>query len=199
MSASVETVRLFVSLNLPAALRERLAQWQSEFRSRLQMDGLRWVKPDQIHLTLRFFGNLPRDAVGTLQQILGKVCEQAAPFQLRVEGVGCFPDLKRPRVVWVGVTGDLAPLHGLQRQIIQATATWGESEAEQKFHPHLTIARVKDVRPRDAHRLAEAVQSAPPSSFGDWPVESAELMQSKLSSEGAQHSSLATLKLRPRE
>jgi 2'-5' RNA ligase len=192
----IDAVRAFVCTNLPGALRERLAEMQQEIKALLPMNCLRWTKPEQVHLTLRFLGNTPRAALPALQQALSEACRQCEPFHLRAEGFGCFPDFRRPRVLWLGVTGDLGQLRNLKRRVVEATASWGEQQPEEDFQPHLTLARIKHASRHDARRISEVLDSRGASALGDWLVESIELMQSVLGPEGAEHRCLATLPFR---
>ena len=115
-----------------------------------------------------------------------------APFALEVKGAGCFPDVHRPRVVWVGVQENEHRLHALQRAVENAIAPLGYPTEIRDFTPHLTLGRVaRDVRQIDQKKIGEAVQVAGVGSLGRWEVRQVALIKSDLKPTGAQYLTLA--------
>lgn len=134
--------RTFVALPIPADRIERLGQCQARLAP--QWPGVRWVEPKLLHVTLAFLGDVePLD----LARVCLAVAESAAdrpPFRLELEGLGVFPNPKRPRVVWFGLIGQgLEVLRPLQRSVSEAVARAGYPAAENRFHPHVTLGRIK--------------------------------------------------------
>lgn len=127
-----------------AALKRAQAQLQDEKNNgRVAKKCVRWVAPQNIHLTLKFLGNSNPSSVRALQLALARIAENTAPFQLRARGLGCFPNAHRPNNVWVGLEGDVQHAALLARQIDNTCATLGFARDERGFTPHLTLGRVK--------------------------------------------------------
>jgi 2'-5' RNA ligase len=105
---------------------------------------VRWVAPDNMHLTLRFLGDTPEDKLPVIAAELDAITQQFQPFQLHLNEIGCFPNRKRPRVIWAGLEGELKTLNVLQSRIEKAVQSLGWEEDDRPFRAHLTIGRVKD-------------------------------------------------------
>lgn len=182
-----ESWRLFVAVpvadEVKAAIAELLKRTgiTSEFKC---------PSPEQIHLTLRFFGNVPADAVPELQGRLATICRRIAPFHLRAQGVGHFGE----RVLWIGLQGDIPSLHQLAAETAAQTAGFGEHRENRAFAPHLTIGRRGQSRTK-AGALAGFLADHRSTSFGDWRVGHVELIRSVPTPSGAQYSRLATVPL----
>lgn len=196
MSTPTPSVRTFIAINLPAEVRRRLGAFQEQLRQAAPGQGVRWTEPEQIHLTLRFLGNVPEPELPQLSQALTQACQSARPFELEAQGAGAFPDLKRPRILWIGLVGAVTALVQLQAAVLEATRNWGELE-DRPFHPHLTLGRVKTPEPRLLARLSAALQQASSAAFGQWPVHQVELMRSDLSPAGPRYTVLAEARLGP--
>lgn len=189
-------VRAFIAINLPAEVKEVLRAVQSDLREAIHGNAIRWTPPEQVHLTLRFLGNVAADSVPGLESGLRQACEGIAPFELKAGGVGAFPCTARPRVLWLGLGGDLEQLRLLEGRISRQTAAWGESD-EREFHPHLTLARAKETRPPQLREISRALAAQKPARLVRWRVAEVDLMRSELSPAGAQHSRLAAVPLAP--
>jgi RNA 2',3'-cyclic 3'-phosphodiesterase len=138
-------MRLFVALPLPHNVKEILQQQQETLRSHLlDSRAVKFVSPQNFHLTLRFFGDVPAEQENDLMAALQNVCENFAPLHLNLSDAGCFPNARRPRVAWTGVGGEIEKLRALQAQISQATAQFGEPPESRPYAPHLTLARVQN-------------------------------------------------------
>lgn len=194
MSNAPGHVRSFIALNLPPDVLARLAEFQREFRAARPLEGIRWTQPEQVHLTLKFLGHVATDELAELEDALGRGCRGIGPFAVCARGAGCFPDLRRPRIVWVGFGGALDPLRRLQAAIARETERWGERD-EHEFHPHLTLGRVKKPDRELASALARHLGQTGSREFGSWLVEQVDLMQSDLSSAGPRYTRLASVRL----
>jgi RNA 2',3'-cyclic 3'-phosphodiesterase len=191
----VQPIRAFIALPLPAEWSERLLEIARALQRRLPPHAVRWTRPDQMHLTLRFLGYLPPEQVTDLDAVLQGVGGCHAGFHLRRDRLGCFPDPKNPRVVWLGLAGDCEVLGLLQSQLVRETQPWGDHSESRPFHPHLTLGRVNPLTPELKRRLAERLEDLPLPEFPDWEVRSFELMRSELRPEGARHTILAEIPL----
>ncbi len=183
-------MRVFIAIPLPEEIRARIADFQRRWQTGLPPSAIRWTPAEQIHLTLRFLGNVTSDAVAALEAGLRRGCADVASFELCAAGSGCFPDARKPRVVWVGVGGELDALGRLHRRVWQETVAWGEVEARQ-FQAHLTIGRVKPGPPAVLRELARRVRPTKGGELGRWRVGEVWLLRSVLSPAGAEHTVLA--------
>jgi len=180
-------VRAFICIPLEPLLIEEIANLQRQLESDLPKNAARWNPPGQIHLTLKFLGNVPRTELENLQTALKHGCQDVTPFRLRGEGIGAFPSLRNPRIIWAGLVGDLEPLLTLQRQIDSTTKRWSEDAESRLFQPHLTVARIKTSQPRAIRQIGECLRAAKFASQHPWRVQQIALMQSQLSPDGAVH------------
>ncbi len=171
--------RLFVGLALPPPLRAALHGLQGGLR------GARWVAPENLHLSLRFVGEVDRRQANDLAEELAFV--RAAPFGLRLAGAGVFGSGRRPRVLWAGVAAEPA-LAALKRQVDAACTRAGFGPDERRFTPHITLARVKGGAPGAAERRASGLAGAV---SGEFAVDAFVLFESHLRAEGAQYSCAA--------
>ena len=193
MAASqADSVRAFIAIAVEPALAAEVRKVQQ----RLNSPGgvVRWINPEHLHLTLQFLGNVAAGQLDALAAALRRACAQTAPFQLALEGAGCFPNTKSPRVVWIGIQGDLEPLRILQEQIAQETKTFGDHGDERAFQPHLTIGRVK-ASGLEGRKTGQAIEHVTVPRLGDWTVHHVLLVQSELSPQGARYTTLATVAL----
>jgi len=184
-------IRAFLAIELPDALRPGLTQVQGEFkRSRADV---RWVPVGNIHLTLKFFGNVPEDEIEALAQAARQAAAQAAPLQLQVTIAGAFPSPNAPRVVWLGLGGDLLPLTRLYYGLEKAFTALGYLPEGRAFNPHLTLGRVKS--PANRERLARLLAQLPPLNWPPFTVKELVLFQSVLSPQGSKYTPLQVIPL----
>jgi 2'-5' RNA ligase len=184
-------IRAFLAIELPEALRPGLAQVQGELkRSRAEV---RWVPPGNIHLTLKFFGNVPEADIGSLALAAGEAAAGEEPFHLKVTVAGAFPSPKAPRVVWVGLGGDVVPLTRLYHKLEKAFAALGYLPEGRAFNPHLTLGRVKS--PVNREKLAGMLAKLPPLNWPPFTVKELILFQSVLSPQGSKYTPLKVIPL----
>lgn len=182
----MEVLRLFIAVELDDTLRAALnraqVQLQDEIKSRkVANQVVRWVVPQNIHLTLKFLGNSKPMHVPALQDALERIARNAAPFVLRARGLGCFPNPRRPNNVWVGLEGDVPRAALLARQIDDACAALGFTRDEHGFTPHLTLGRVKrDAGNTQRAALGELVTKISPDTYGEIDAQSLALISSDL-------------------
>jgi 2'-5' RNA ligase len=195
VAAAAGPVRAFIAIALNPDLLAALKNVQHQLQARLPSVPVRWAHPEQLHLTLKFLGHVPRERLADSAAALNRASTGIAPFQLALEGVGCFPHPKNPRVVWIGINGELPSLRRLQIQIDEQTQGIGDHSEERVFQPHLTLGRV-NAPGQQARELGELVQTASFPDLGRWTVREIHLIQSVLSPDGARYSTLATAALR---
>lgn len=169
-----------------------LAELQKKLKGRTPGGAVRWTAPESIHLTLHFLGNIEDSQVETVAGILAGSSAAYRPFSLRLAGLGCFPNPRRPRIVWVGVSGDTAPLVDLQQDLGRELQVIGYTPESRPYSPHLTIGRVKDGLP--GPRLAElgqALQQIEVGQLAVLDVTGISLIKSELKPAGAVYTQLA--------
>jgi len=192
----MEQIRAFIAIELPEEVKSALAQLEAE----LKMGGppsVKWVDPGAIHLTLKFLGNIAADKVDKITRVIEEAAEGISPFHLEVKGLGVFPNLRRVRVIWVGVEGELAPLSQLQQHIESRLAPLGFPPESRPFTPHLTLARVREqVSPNEQQRLGQLIASTRFETAHRFNVDSVSLMRSQLTKEGAIYSQISSIKLK---
>ena len=148
-------MRLFIAINFPDQLRESLHAAMEPLRT--AAPAARWVDRDRIHLTVKFLGEQPEASVEPLLRALGEVGSRYDPIPLEVGGLNAFPNLRAPRVVWVGVRAD-PKLELLQHDIERACEALGHEVDGRAYRPHVTVARV-EPRQISAARLASAARA----------------------------------------
>lgn len=184
-----EELRLFVACELSEELRRALGSLQDELRKRTGLR-LRWVRPEGVHLTLKFLGGVPASRVEAITEALTKAVR---PFELRLapSELGTFGG-RRPRVVWVGLEGDIDGLRALARRIDEALAALGFPAEQREFNGHLTLARVPDgASASERARLVDAVRDLRLPHLPAIHVRQAVLMQSVLGPKGSVYHRLA--------
>jgi 2'-5' RNA ligase len=194
-SSEPQTFRAFVAMHLSDDLRLAVSCLQNELREELAKAGVKWTRVDQIHLTLKFLGDVEAAAIGELTLALHRACAGHDLFHLRLEQLGCFPELRSPRIIWLGLGGETERLRSLQTRIEQETAPFTGHEDERSFHPHLTLARVRHVSPPERSHVAQVLEAKQATALGDWTVREVVLMKSVLSSAGPTYTPLAVIPL----
>lgn len=187
--------RLFIALPVPEEVRVEIQRAQDQLRHELPKLCARWTRPEQFHLTLKFLGNVDEARIGALAEAVAAAGAVFAPMKLRAERVGCFPDLRFPRVVWVGIHDAHGHLASLAGAIETATAAFSHEARETNFAGHITIARLKNLKRPQAELLAKLVSRMGKCMFGDWIADSIDIMRSELAAGGARHTCLRRLSL----
>ena len=137
------TLRTFIAIELDEAVRDGISRVQSKFQRQAPHGSVKWVAPNAMHLTLKFLGDTPVSRVSRVADALAAACTGFAPFDISVEGRGCFPNLRRPRVIWVAVRDvEGKSLARLQAAVEQHVAPLGFPTEERGFTPHLTLYTV---------------------------------------------------------
>jgi 2'-5' RNA ligase len=199
MPAHEETVmaeiRAFVAIELPDGVRTHLARVQGQLRPGHE-GVVRWVDPRGIHLTLKFLGNIAEARVPAVVEAVRGAAAGVGHFRLGVGGLAAFPNLRAPRVVWVGLGGDLEGLSALQRATDRALAALGFPPEGRPFTPHLTLGRVRETASRaERQALGEAVGRLKAEASAPIEVGSVSLMRSQLTPAGAIYTRLASVAL----
>jgi RNA 2',3'-cyclic 3'-phosphodiesterase len=186
-----DTIRAFVAIELPHRVIASIAETQS----RLKEKGfnIRWVRPENIHLTIKFLGNIASESVETVCDAVSKTVNTAESLSLEASGLGVFPNMRRPRVVWVGITGHTARLHALQEKVDIELLSVGFSKERRPFQGHLTLGRVKGPIP--VKRFQEALDRCSRFHGGSFPVDALILIKSDLKPTGSEYTKLCKMRI----
>lgn len=174
-------MRMFVGIGLPEECRASIAGALSPLAER----GLpvSWTRAENLHITLKFLGEVPESRVGELGRLLAGAAGGTAPFRLVVEGAGGFPTLSSPRILWAGVREPLDPVRKLHQNMENILVAAGFPREGRPFHPHVTVGRVRRRLPAGwAERFGGALSGT---RFGDVPARSYQLYESRLSPSGS--------------
>jgi 2'-5' RNA ligase len=183
-------LRLFVALDPPEPVRRRIAAMQAELRRAAgrHADEVRWVAPEDVHLTLQFLGAVPEERLEALRGALAAAAGEARPLALELKGAGGFPSARRPRVVWAGVGGEVVPLASLAAGLGRRLAPLGFPPEDRPLSPHLTLGRAREGR--GAPGLGGALAQVASLEGAPWRAEALVLYRSHLSPAGARYQPL---------
>ena len=191
----MEPIRAFVAIELPEQVKSVLTQLQNDLR-RSKTASVKWSGPEGIHLTLKFLGNVDASEMPKLKEALSGAVSGVAPFSLELGNPGAFPNTHPPRVVWVGVGGEMETLQTLHNNVERELAPLGFSPEGRSFSPHLTLGRVREGSTADdRRRLGETVALLKVGEKPTFEVEALSLIRSTLTPKGAIYSCLASFAL----
>ena len=178
-------IRCFVAVELPSLMREEIGRLQS----RIATKGLRLVRPELVHVTIKFLGDVPPENVGLVAEALGRV--KAAPFPAQVRGMGAFPG-KTVRVVWLGLTGNFKELYENVEQVLEPLGFVPEARG---FSPHVTLGRAARPSPEMNRQLGEKIADFSAQDLGSFNVDRFHLKKSTLTAGGPIYEDLAVFPL----
>lgn len=184
-------IRSFIAIDLSEEIRKGLEDIQRELKQ--CGAGVRWVKPGSIHLTLKFLGNIQAAQVEKIARAVAQKIRDHPPITLHPSGLGAFPSLRKPRVLWIGMEGEVQRLKGIQARVEDALEPLGFVREKRGFRPHLTIGRVKD-----RHRfqfLVEAMATLDVPLFNSFDADEIILYKSDLRPTGAIYTKLHRMPL----
>ena len=193
----MESIRCFIAIELTPEFKAELTKLQNTLRSAPGGTGARWVAPESIHLTLKFLGNVPTDKLPAIIQAIEDTVRDTPEFTLGLGECGCFPNVRRPQVIWVGLTGDLKILDDLVKRLETSLARLGFKPEGRPFTPHLTLARMRDTAtPVERQAIGEVAGRTKSLFTGSLNVAEVCLMQSELTPKSAIYTRLAEVKLK---
>jgi len=191
----MERIRSFIAVELPPEVRAELGTLEKSLRAGKHAF-VKWVDPDGIHLTLKFLGGVAPDVIPGIVKAMTGVIQPVSPFELRMGGLGVFPNWNRPQVVWVGLEGDLDRLAALQQGLEQALSPLGFTPESRAFKAHLTLGRLRErASPVDRQEFAAWARTVEFKGGLSFDIESVNLMKSQLTPGGAIYTPLACVKL----
>ena len=196
----MEQIRTFIAIELSQGLKDNLTRLQDRLKRQVPERSVRWVRSDGIHLTLKFLGDVPALRIASISQAVETACRDCNRFAIELTGLGCFPNPRRPRVMWVGVREPTGALVRLQKAVEGALVELGFEPEDRPFRPHLTLGRVqRRVGRSDAQRLGELIAQSDVGLLGRMPVASVNVMRSDLRPDGAVYTVLSRTALGSRD
>jgi 2'-5' RNA ligase len=145
-----QKIRAFIAIELPDSIKSLLDQVQQELKS-LRLKA-RWVRSENIHLTLKFLGDIDAGEIDNIGGAMAGTAADSVPLALNIGGIGFFPGIKRPRVVWIGLGGEIPNLLNLQRNLEDRLAAVGFAKEKRSFKAHLTLGRMRQAANPDTVR-----------------------------------------------
>jgi 2'-5' RNA ligase len=182
-------VRAFVAVSIPECIRERLATVQQELKG--EFTDVSWTRPEAMHITLQFLGNIPSARLPELQVALRQCAGPITSFEAEVSGLGSFND----RVLWAGITCGAQQFGELAGAVRGSAKVLAAHEEERAFNAHVTLGRFR----QRGRGVSKVLRSIPSPQFGEWQVSHFELIRSELSPHGAKYTVLESFPLKPRE
>ncbi len=185
-------IRTFIAVELPPDIKEAMAGVQAELKKSGADVG--WARPEGVHLTLKFLGDVENGQVKKLGDALEGALKGEVAFTLRAKGIGAFPTPKAPRVVWLGVEGDVKRLSALAATVENVCAGLKFPRESRPFKAHLTLGRVRSPKGRDA--LAKALENFMDADLGEFRADAVSLMKSELKPSGAVYTEMRRIVLK---
>jgi len=184
-------IRTFIAVEIPEKVISSIARVQEGIKN--YGFKIRWVRPESIHLTLKFLGNIEAADTENIGRAVFEASKEYTPLSLQAKGIGVFPGIKRPRVVWVGITGQLETLVRLQKTLDKNLEAIGFPKEKRPFKGHLTLGRIK--KKIDTNTFIEALDT-----FGNFETETftadrVVLYKSELKASGAVYTKLVSARL----
>lgn len=190
----MDKIRAFIAIDLPPHVLGEIKTVTDDLKGKTK--GLKWVRQEGIHLTLKFLGDITPDQADLIGKSLDEATAEFGSLELALDRPGAFPSVKRPRVIWVGLDGELEKLKRLQKSVEEACFSSGFDKDERPYSPHLTVARIKRSNRRwkveaitDIIEKLGAIQASP------FRVDALHLIQSELKPDGAVYTKLKTCSL----
>jgi 2'-5' RNA ligase len=187
-----DAYRTFIAIELDEELRDNLGRLQDRLAGQVAPGSVRWVRPEGIHLTLKFLGDTTVDKVEEVKAALTQAAAGVGPFSFAVTGLGCFPNARRPRVVWVGIQELTGTLARLRDSVEDHVAPLGFPTEKRPFSPHLTLGRAhRRASKSEVREIGQVVASSTIGIVGDQTVTSLSYIRSELTPRGAVYTTLS--------
>jgi 2'-5' RNA ligase len=191
----MEEVRCFIAIELPDGVKRGLRELQAQLKAGSSAP-VKWVDPANIHLTLKFLGNVAAGRINEISLAMTEAARGTSPLSLEVKELGVFPNPRRVQIVWVGLGGEVDKLARLQQRIESGLEKLGFPPEGRRFTPHLTLARVRDqATPLEREKLGQLIAETEFAAADKFTVDSVRLMKSQLTREGPIYTRLSSASL----
>jgi len=177
-------MRLFIAANIPEKIKEEFVLLNKGLKYKIPK--VSWITGRNFHITLKFLGEVQEGRIPKIISSVSDICKEIKPFTVKFSGLGAFPDLKYPHIIWAGVSEGKSELENLAKKIEYSLEKIGFEKERRSFSAHLTIGRVRSPKVRDLS--FENIQAA----FSPFELKNIDLMQSVLKPSGAEHTILET-------
>jgi len=181
-------LRSFIAIEIPEEIRKSIGDSMDILKK--SAADVKWVPYQNIHITMQFLGGTEESLLPAIKGALDKILAPYAPFYIKIADIGCFPDGKRPRVIWVGIE-ESQTLINLHKDIADEMVKFGYQKEERGFTPHVTIGRVKSNK--NMNELLKRIDEVKTMRFSDFEIQNIMLMKSELKPSGAKYCSLAEI------
>jgi 2'-5' RNA ligase len=194
-----EVIRTFIAVDLPENVKDAIGQVSEQLQDILSGTPVRWVNSEKIHLTLKFLGDVSRENISIVQKILESEASKRQAMEIGIGGIGAFPKIRHPRVIWIGVEAP-SELFDLRRGIESGVARLGYNYDKYDFTPHLTLGRIsRKASAQDVRRVGKALNDFQVGFIGVARIEAVHLYRSDLQPEGAKYTRLYSAELQDQE
>lgn len=188
-------MRTFIAVDFPEEILEKIGKIVAFFKTQTPEHALKWVDPGIMHLTLKFIGEIPENALHEVQDIMTLTLQDQHPFNLTIEALGMYPNHRNPRVVWLGISYDQA-LIKIHKKLDQELARINIPSEKRAFSPHLTLARLRrNIETQTARSIGETLSQFKVDTLGTVLVQDIQLYQSQLTPTGPIYTRLLTIPL----
>ena len=182
------TYRAFIAIEIPPEIRRLVREHTEQLRATVPNMRASWSREHNLHLTLKFLGNTPVETIPEISKAVETAGQRVQPFRLELSGCGAFPAQGKPKVLWIGISDTSGSLAGLQAEIESACGALGLEREARDYHPHLTIARLRDRRGASQLGVAHQELPFPAQAFT---VSELVVFKSQLLMEGSKHTALS--------
>ena len=187
---TADVVRTFIAVDLPPSVLEALGQISAQLQEKLTDTPVRWVDFMKMHLTLKFLGDISKENIGMVEKILQSEAAKRQAMELGIGGIGAFPKMRHPRVIWIGVEAP-TDLFDLRRGIEDGVARLGYTYDKYDFTPHLTLGRIsRKASARDVRKVGNVLSEFQVGFIGVARIEAVHLYKSDLHADGAKYTRL---------
>ena len=187
---AADVIRTFIAVDLPPGVLEALGQVTAQLQEKLPDTPVRWVNHQKMHLTLKFLGDISNENISMVEKILYSEAAKRQAMEIGIGGIGAFPKMRHPRVIWIGVEAP-TELFDLRRGIEDGVARLGYNYDKYDFTPHLTLGRIsRKASARDVRKVGNVLHEFQVGFIGVARIEAVHLYRSELRPEGAQYTCL---------
>ena len=182
-------MRCFIAISLPYELKAKISGIQEKLKA--AGADVSWTRPEGMHLTLKFFGEIEDKRIPKIEKALDAVVDGIPTFTLSVSGMGTFPDMRRPRVIWIGLKEDGGNLLRLQKGVEEELKKTGFPSEDRRFTPHITLGRIRSNKNTD--KLLRLIEEGKVEELGSFDVSEVHLIKSELKPAGAEYTELYSI------
>ncbi|MEJ2412531.1 MAG: RNA 2',3'-cyclic phosphodiesterase [Anaerolineales bacterium] len=190
-----EVIRTFIAVDLPSSVRDALGQVSNQLQSKLPATPVRWVNYQKMHLTLKFLGDISTENISMVEKILSSEAAKRQAMEIGIGGIGAFPKMRHPRVIWIGVEAP-SELFDLRRGIEDGAARLGYNYDKYEFTPHLTLGRIsRKASVSDVRKVGNVLNDFQVGFIGVARIDAVHLYRSDLQPDGAIYTRLFSAEL----